>query len=433
MSNHLIRKKLSRDAKDYLRTFIVTLIVVLFFCLCNVLYMLHNVYNYKDNQSQNVDAAFESYLVDILIDKNKKHALAEPKNYYINMRLGVLYGYKKDYINAEKELKNAIEKAPRNNLLPTLRLAKLYVYENKLKEAQDLIDNRPDTQNKNLLSLKGDIYMLLGDAYVKQGYLLVAISKYERAELYYSAIKAPQLKDLSKKYINACINLADNYVSSNKVDEALQALKKAYNKNPKDVELNYKLGLIYSDNDIYKAYDYLTYVSKQKPQILNFDAYYELINKISEDKINKGEITNGQMYKQKAEQYKKFVQNNLLYKKDLFFDKIKSDVKYDLAAKSYLINLQFKLQNNSGLDINNLSVISVFQDNDTEISTQNQKIATENNVFKAGITTPIITTGAIEKYKNSESNNIKITVYAYKTPKYVIKLYEETIPKPPID
>ena len=251
--------------------------------------------------------------------------------------------------------------------------------------------------------------------------------------MYYSAIKAPQLKDLSKKYINACINLADNYVSSNKVDEALQALKKAYNKNPKDVELNYKLGLIYSDNDIYKAYDYLTYVSKQKPQILNFDAYYELINKISEDKINKGEITNGQMYKQKAEQYKKFVQNNLLYKKDLFFDKIKSDVKYDLAAKSYLINLQFKLQNNSGLDINNLSVISVFQDNDTEISTQNQKIATENNVFKAGITTPIITTGAIEKYKNSESNNIKITVYAYKTPKYVIKLYEETIPKPPIN
>lgn len=433
MNKHIIKKTLSKDAKDYLRTFVITLVVVLIFCICNVLYMLHNVYNYKDTQSQNIDAAFESYLVDILIDKNKKYALLEPKNFYINMRLGVLYGYKRDYANAEKELKNAIEKAPRSNLLPTLRLAKLYIHENKLKEAQNLIDKRNDNSNKNLLELKGDIYMQLGDSYVKQGYLLVAISKYETAELYYSAINAPQLKNLSKKYLDICLKLADNYISTDKVDEALHILEKAYKKSPKNVELNYKLGLIYADNDIYKSYNYLTYVSKKNPKLLNFEAYYNVINKISEDKINQGAITDGKLYKQKAEQYKKFVQNNLLYKKDLFFDKVKSNIKYDLAAKSYLINLQFKLQNNSGLDINNLTVISVFQDNEKEIYTQNQKIANENNIFKAGITTPIITTGAIEKYKNSNSNNIKITIYAYKIPNYIIKLYEETIPKPPID
>ncbi|MBR1680246.1 hypothetical protein IJ707_00475, partial [bacterium] len=60
--------------------------------------MIHNIFNQDINaKKQNIDSTFEAYLVDFLIDKNKDFAAKFPKNYAVNMRLGILYSYKKDY------------------------------------------------------------------------------------------------------------------------------------------------------------------------------------------------------------------------------------------------------------------------------------------------------------------------------------------------
>ena len=84
MNNKNNKKEL---INDYWKTFFTTLFLVLMFGVLNIFYMIHNIFNTDvSNKRQNVDSVFESYLVDILIDKNKDLLKQDPKNYVLDMR-----------------------------------------------------------------------------------------------------------------------------------------------------------------------------------------------------------------------------------------------------------------------------------------------------------------------------------------------------------
>ena len=419
---------------DYIKTFLITLFIVLTFGVLNIFYMIHSIFNQDVNsRKENIDSAFEAYLVDFLIDKNKDFALKFPKNYAVNMRLGILYSYKKDYVNAEKEFKNSIEKAAAFDYTPSYQLAKLYVKIGKLKDAQSLMDNIGDKYNKRLLRFKGDIYSLIGETYNKQGYYALSLMKYEKALLYYKAIDEKLVKQTTDRFANIHISLADKYVEKGKIDEAIMALENAYELRPKNIILNYKLGLLYIDNNPKKAYELLSFVNKKEPQIINSDAYYDLTNKLADIEIQNKNYTDGELYRKKALQYRKFVKNNLLNSNDLFIDVIKQDIKADLAAQEFIVTLQFTLQNNSDLDIDNLTIYAIFKDNDNIIQKYKQKIYDDIKIFKKGEVSPPIVISASELYKNHKSGSINVDVYAYKYPKYNVKLYSTSIAKPVIN
>lgn len=426
---------ISENSKDYWKTFFTTLFIVVMFVVLNIFYMIHSILNGDATpKKNNVDAVFESYLVDILIDKNNQFAKTNPKNYVINMRLGILYSYKKDYIAAEREFKNSIEKAVSFDYTPNFQLAKLYVKMDKLQDAQDIMDKIGEKPNKKLIRFKGDIYSMLGDAYFSHGYDALAVIKYEKAKSYYEVIKSKNLKFVKERLVNACISLADKYVEVGKIDEAIMALEKAYEIQPKKIIINYKLGLLYIDNDPYKAYDLITYVHKKSPQTLNYDVYLDLINRLAKIEDSKGNATTAELYRKKAMHYQKFVKNNLLYDKDLFIDVTKFDVNTDIAAQEYIINVQFTLQNNSGLDIENMSVKAIFKDGNQVIQTFTQKIFDETRIFEAGSVTHPILISASEPYynKNDKTSDLSVEIYAYKYPKYQVKLYSKNVKKPVI-
>ena len=418
---------------DYIKTFFTTLFIVLMFGIFNICYMIYGIFNHDTNpKKQNIDSTFEAYLVDILIDKNKEIAARNPKNYAVNMRLGILYSYKRDYLNAEKEFKNSIEKAVAYDYTPSYQLAKLYVKTDRLKEAQEEMDKIGDKPIKRLLRFKGDIYNLLGDSYYNQGYYALSVIKYEKAMKYYDAIQEKLLNSAKENYVKAYTALGDKYVEVGKIDEAIMSLNNAYELKPKDINLNYKLGLLHVNKNPELAQNYLAYVQKKNPQALNYDLYFDLLNKLADIETQKGNVTNGELYRKKALQYQKFVKNNLLYEKDLFIDVFKTEIKIDIAAKEYITTLQFNLQNNSGLDIENLTVQAIFKDNGNVIQNFNQKIFDEVKIFKAGqVTTPIVVS-ASEPYKNNQSGSITVDIYAYKYPKYIVKLYSTSIQKPPV-
>lgn len=421
------------NKSDYIKTFLITISIVLTFGLLNIFYMVHNIFNGDVNsRKQNVDSAFEAYLVDVLVDKNKDIEKRFPKNYVVNLRLGLLYSYKKDYLNAEHEFKNSIEKADSCDYTPNYQLAKLYIKTNRLQEAQSVMDVINDRADKRLLKYKGDVYMFLGDTYYDQGYYALSVMKLEKSITYFNAIKDKSLKNAKNKYIKALVSLADKYVETGKIDEAVMALENAYEIKPKDVVINYKLGLLYVDNNPEKAYDLLSFVNKKEPQIMNYDAYFDLLNKLSDIELQKGNETDGELYRKKALQYKKFVKDNLLSNKDLFIDVQKTDIITDIAAQDYVVTLKFNLQNNSGLNIDNLTIHAIFKDNNNVIQNFNQKIYDDTKIFKAGEVSPPIVVCASEPYKNNQNGNIDVEVYAYKYPKYRIKLYSTSIPKPPV-
>lgn len=430
--NKIYKKK--NNIEDYLKTFFTTLFIVMTFGVLNIFYMIHGIFNENINVSrQNVDSAFEAYLVDMLIDKNNNILKNEPKNYAIDMRLGVLYSYKKDYQNAEMHFKNSIEKASVYDYTPTYQLAKLYVKTGRLQDAQTLIDKINEKPNKRLIRFKGDIYSLLGDSYYKQGYYALSAIKYEKAISYYSILGEKYVRAINDKYAGALTSLADKYVETGKNDEAIMALENAYEIKPKDITINYKLGLLQADNNPYRALDLFSYVIKKNPQKMNYDLYIDVLNNLSEIELKKENYTNSELYQKRVRQYKKFVKNNILYEKDLFIDIVKSEIKTDIAAKEFILTLQFTLQNNSDLDIDNLTINAIVKDNGNVIQNFNQKIYDEVRIFKAGTVSPPLIVSASEPYKNRRSGSLDIEVYAYKYPKYTVKLYSASVPKPPVE
>lgn len=422
------------NAGDYWKTFFTTLFIVVMFVVLNIFYMIHSILNGEVNtKKNNVDAVFESYLVDILIDKNNQFAKIYPKNYAVNMRLGILYSYKKDYIAAEKEFKNSIEKSLSYDYAPSYQLAKLYVKMDRLQDAQEIMDKIGEKPNKKLIRFKGDIYTLLGDSYFNQGYYALSAIKYDKALYYYKVIKFKDEKIVKERYVNSCIALADKFVEIGKIDEAIMTLEKAYDLKPNMITINYKLGLLYIDNDPYKAYDLLSFVHKKSPQSMNYDVYFDLINKLANIEDSKGNSTDAELYRKRAKYYQTFVKNNLLYDKDLFISVNKLDVNTDIAAQEYIMNMQFTLQNNSSLDIENLSIRAVFKDGDKVIQTLTQKIFDETRVFEAGTVTPPISISASESYNGSNrGDNLSVDIYAYKYPKYQVKLFSDSVKKPEV-
>lgn len=420
--------------EDYLKTFFTTLAIVVLFVILNIFYMIHNIFNQDVNsKKQNIDSAFEAYLVDILIDKNKTLSVRYPKNYALNMRLGILYSYKKDYASAEKEFINSAEKAVDYDYTPTYQLAKLYIKTDKLKKAQEIMDKINDKPNKRLLRFKGDIYSLLGDSYYNQGYYALSVMKYEKASQYYKAIKEKLITLINNKSVDAYIALADKYVEVGKIDEAIMSLEKAYEIRPKNIILNYKLALLYIDNNPKKAHELLKFVNKKDPQLINHDAYYDLLNKLADIEFKNGDLTNGELYQKKAEQYQKFVKNNILQDKDLFVSITKKEIKTDIAAEEFITTIQFTLQNNSGLDIENLTIHAIFKDGNKIIQNHSQKIFDDIKIFKAGSVSSPILVSASNTYKNNRTGDISVDIFAYKYPKYTIKIYSTSIPKPQIN
>ena len=92
----------------------------------------------------------------------------------------------------------------------------------------------------------------------------------------------------------------------------------------------------------------------------------------------------------------------MLFDKDLFIDIMRLDVHPDLAAQEYLMNVQFRIQNNSSLDIDNLSVKVIFKSGNKQIQEFTQKIFDETRIFKAGMLTPPIVISASESYKDKK-------------------------------
>ncbi len=426
------KKSKHSNIKDYLRTIGFSFLGV---CICVVLfsmYMIHDVYKIDEKETPKLktEAEFQAYLVDMLIDKNTYLAELHPKNYVANLKLGILYSYKKDYKKSEEQFKYAIAKAPSNNYIPTYRLANLYISMNRLQEAQSLMDNLGEKPNKRLIEYKAQIYKKLGERFYQQGYLVLSIQKYEKALFYMKKIKSKDIENTKDLIVSASIALADRYVDCLKIEEAIDTLENAYSikYNP---FLEYKLGLLLIDNDPMKAYRLLSKVIEKTPNKVDFDVYYNLLKKIAQEQIDIGNKTDGALYYAKAKQYKKFVKDNILYNKDLFINIINSSISINENKKEYLMNLQFKMQNNSVHDIDNLTIDIIFKDQNQVIQSFTQKIFDKGRVFTAGTITPSIDINAAESFKDQQKSPIiNVQIFAYKYPKYRIKLIDYNFIKP---
>ncbi len=212
----------------------------------------------------------ETYLNAALLLQKKAYSI-DDKTPYINNELGNLYTALKDYPNAKKYYKLAIELSP-NWFLPYTNLGSMYVNQDSISKAIQLCEKASFLNPKYSIS-----NYILGDAYTKEGKYLFAIedlnksilldsnyfhpyyrlaeinlelTEYAKADELYWKVE-PRLMALQSslgEVLNGNILNQLDVANSIRIDNPfneISILEDSIKKNPKDIVSLFELGKLY--------------------------------------------------------------------------------------------------------------------------------------------------------------------------------------------
>lgn len=374
---------------EYLRTIILSFLVAALTLIIVLVVIQQSVYhNQKALETQ--DETVEYYLVGVLIEKNKYLETQSPKNYKINLKLGMLYEIYKDYKNSEIEYKKAIIKAPFDDFAPQYKLANLYIRQNKLDEAQQIMDEIDERPLKSLINYKAEIYNQIGDKLYNSGNYEEAITKYQKALSYYQIIKFSQkIKDIRNSLASAYVYSAEKDVEDMKIDEAINSLNIA-NSMVKAPIIKYKLALLLMSSNPNLAYQYFADVFKHEPSIINFDVYYNFLSNLADVENAKGNFAQANLYKYKAQKFKEYFLNNILSVDDITLSSAEGEMLLSKWLKKYTIHLELNLKNASKQPLNSLFVHIDFKEGDTIFADYSTQVVDKKHPLAPGKLCPLV-------------------------------------------
>ncbi len=421
-----------KDIEPYLKTFAITFFVVAVIVGFIIgITWLTIPYSIRYPKLSKSAAEVDYYLIDFLIEKNQYLLSRYPKNYGYNIRLGTLYAIKKDYVNAEKELQIAVDKSPYMAYNARYKLATLYIKMNKLKEAQQLMDEITDKPDKKLIKNKGIIYKEIGNKLFEAELYPQAASKYEKAIFYLKRCDNREMEDTKIRLANCYEAMADIFVEKGIIEEAVYYLEKADELNDK-AQINYKLALLYIDNNPRKSFELLEVVRKKAPEMLNYYMYYDLLMEMSESAEALGDKAEKDLFDMKAKRFKDFVSSNILYKDDIIVIISDINTNYNKANKTFDVDVKFQLRNNSPFNIKNLTAELVFKEKNHKVRTSSKQIFAYENIFPMGEQTSTIrlSTDLNEHNLNKSIDTLDVDFYLYKKENHKLLVKEFQIKKP---
>lgn len=388
-----------RIALEYLRTIALTLLVAFFILVIMLVFAQNKVYQ---NQTEIgiQDETIEYYLVGVLIDKNKYLEAQYPKNYKINMKLGMLYEIYRDYKNAEINYKTAIIKAPFDDYTPQYKLANLYIRMNKFEEAKQVMDDIDERPLSSLIDYKGDIYNQIGDKLYNSSDYKDAVTMYIKALSYFEITKSPKVKDVRSSLASAYLYDAEKSVSNMKIDDAIESLTLA-NKLVDAPIIKYKLALLLMPGDPALSYRYFLEVFEKEPSIINYDVYFKFLNHLADLEDAKGNFPQANLYRYKAAKFKEYYNDNILSVDDIKMAYSDSEMTFSKWKKKYNINLELKLKNASSENLKTLFVHVIFKEGDITFAEYSTQIVDKKHPLSSGQLSPIF---YIRTYKNQKLN-----------------------------
>lgn len=392
---------------EYSKTIFITIVCVFIVVIFAFVIIQHQVYESQE-QDQLQDDSIQYSLVGVLIQKNKYLEEEYPKNYKINLKLGVLYEIYKDYNNSEAEYKLAIEKAPYTEFKPQYKLANLYIRMDRLDDAQKVMDDILERPDKKLIDYKGTIYSRIGDQYYNNGDYASAIPKYEKAMSYFNIIKSKKAKDVKNSLASAYVYIAERYVSNMQIDAAITCLTTA-NSLVNAPILKYKLALLLINSNPGLAYNYFEEVFKKEPSIINYDVYYNFLSKLAKDAEVSGDSTQAKLFRYKAEKFKEYYNNNILTINDIALEYSNGEMIFNPWTRKYKINFEFKIKNTSKRDLNSLFINIVFKADDVVFSEYSAQIIDNKDPLKAGDLSPLIYLNAYKARTPEDNKTTKFT------------------------
>ena len=283
----------NRKIKGYIKTFFITIVVLNVVAFIPLLF--HDFFVQFD------PSLSQSYLnsPDYLnMEAYKLQQLKKEKNkdYKINIELARIYMRLNYYVLAENEYKEAIIKE-KNKSFIYFELAQCYLIQKKYDEALTLIENLQFKNTTSLINNKIKFYIELMNAYYHNEEYYKGYKIYNKIKKYYpDTNKIPKV--IKKIYYKIGLTLVDEYVINGKLEKAFELLHELIQINNSNI-INYKLGLLYFEQDPKKALDYFEKVYKSDYSIINFDLYKRLLENLQMDAYYRNDIVEMELYKLK--------------------------------------------------------------------------------------------------------------------------------------
>lgn len=375
---------------EYLRTFFLTIIAAFVTVVLIVVLMMQQISSESHIKEQAENDTLDLSMIEVLIEKNKYLLEQHPENYKIDSKLGFLYETKKDYKNAELEYKAALSKVPYYEYKPYYDLALLYVKLGRLEEAQALMDNLGEKPSKKLIKYKAEVYSKLGDKYYDKADYEEASFKYIKALDYYEVIKSNEKeKQLQSSLASSYVYLADQKIAEMKIDEAIIYINKARLVIKAPI-LTYKLGLLLSQTNPELASQCFDEVFKQEPTLINYEEYYNLLNKLARNAEYEDNPAKTALYEYKIKKIKKYYNENILSVYDIQISDEVGKFSLNKLFRNYKVSISLALKNTSKYDIDSLFLEVVFKDEGEVIDRYSKQIVEKISPLKTGEKFPLL-------------------------------------------
>lgn len=409
-------KKIDRKVLlEYMSTIFKSILFASIIVISLVLIMRHNIYN-TGITKQVEDDAIDFYLVGVLIDKNKYLENQDPGNYKINIKLGILYQVRKNYKEAEAQFKKAAEKAPYGEFQPDFKLISLYLFQNRIEEAEEILNNLDEKPDKKIIEKKASLYSKLGDKYYNLGDYENAIPRYSKALFYYRTINDKNTTALEGNIASSYVYLAEDDVKKLNIDEAIKSLQMALTIVDAPI-IKYKLAILHMKDNPDLSEKYFEEVFKKEPSIINYDAYHNFLSKVSQNAAANGNNAKSQLCDYKIKKLVEYQNKNILSINDIVVENLKGEIKLNRWNEKYSIDLEFNIKNLSKHNINSLYLDIVFKDGEKIIDNYYKQVVDSKSILKLNSSGPTI---YIRTYKNkrpedSSPKELTAQIYAAKT------------------
>ncbi|MBP7212250.1 hypothetical protein KBA27_05385 [bacterium] len=373
----------------YIKTFCLAVLIsfmTVIFLMAIAQFRAYHLVKTQDTPEKDVNP----YVVNVLIEKDKYLAMQNPKDYLLNIKLGLLYEYINDFDDAEIQYKLSIAKRNFDDYTPYKNLALLYIRENKLEEASTLMDNIDERPYNPLISLKAYIYAIIGNTYYGQGDYESAISFYQKSLIYYKILNVPEEKTVVDSMASAYVYSAEQYITNLDSEDAIETLKEA-DKLENAPIIKYKLALLLMASNSAEAYNYFQQVFKREPSIINYDIYYNFILTLAAEADSKGNYALGDLYRFRARKFREYYTSHVITVDDINLQYIDGKITYNVFSRKYKLKLQMKLRNTTDRPIRSLYTIIQFKNEDgTPISNYVTQVVDDKSILAPSSLSPII-------------------------------------------
>lgn len=404
----------NRKIKSYIKTFFITIVVLNVVAFIPLLF--HDFFVQFDPSLSQSYLNSSDYL-NMEAYKLQKLKKEKKEDYKINVELARIYMRLNYYVLAENEYKEAIEKEKNKSFL-YFELAQCYLIQKKYDEATILIENLQFKNTSSLINNKIKFYIELMNAYYHNEEYYKSYKIYNKIRKYYPDTKSiPKL--INKMYYKIGLMLVDEYVISGKTEEAFDLLNELAQINDSNI-IDYKLGLLYFEQDPKKALEYFEKVYKSDYSIINFDLYKRLLENLQMDAYYRNDTVEMELYKLKLNRLDFNLNTKYIQDDDFTINILKSKTYRIYPLK--IASIDFEIRNNTNLNYNNLMVTLSYETNDEIKKTTTFKLLnSKNQPIKANENSKKITLNEVyfidSEKEYEEYNEHKIKIYLNKNKK----------------